>query len=546
VGPDHWPARAALAGHSQIIRSLAFSPDGKLLASSTGNWTSADVPGEVKLWDMTADRLAADLPGHEGMVYTVRFAPDGKTLATTCKDKRIRLWDVAAREVRTTLEGHTAAARALTFSADGARVATGSWDNTVRLWDAQTGKALGVLKARMQVNCVAFAPDGKTLAASQGTQEGKGPGIIRLFDVDGLKERLELKGHKGRVLRVVFAPDGKTLISAGGVINAGGEICLWDADSAQLRATLHGHRSWIEGMAQSGDGKRLATASPTGVLLWDAGAAPLQHKLQGHSQPVISAAFSADGSLLATGSWDKTIQFWDPSSGAHAGTLQGHRHGVRNLVFTPDAKTLISCSEDKTIRLWDVANRREVKSFPQEKLVYSIVLSPDGKTLAAGFGEDWKARKPGELKLLDPTTGRELAALADISREVRSLAFSPDGRMLAAALGDGNVKVWEVVSRKLLAAFTTSHTRVVAFSPDGKLLAATLAFRVEKNQVKEAGVRFWDTASWQERTALRGHTNYVFGLALSADGRLAATACQDGTVKLWPAPRLRDNLTAGR
>jgi WD40 repeat protein len=129
---------------------------------------------------------------------------------------------------------------------------------------------------------------------------------------------------------------------------------------------------------------------------------------------------------------------------------------------------------------------------------------------------------------------------------VRGLAFSPDGRTLVASLGDGAVKVWEVASRRLLTTLSTNYNRVVAFSPDGKLLAATHAFRVEKGKVQEAGVRFWDTTTWREQPALSGHNDYLFGLAFSADGRLMATACQSGQVKLWPAPRAQGNLAAGR
>jgi parallel beta-helix repeat protein len=200
-----------LAGHISWVLSVAFSPDGKILASGSYQ--------EIKLWDVATGTLLRTLQGHTGDVESVAFSPDGKILASGSWDKTIKLWDVAKGTEIRTLTGHTSSVYSVAFSPDGKILASGSLDNTIKLWDVATGTLLRTFKGHTYyVYSVAFSPDGKILAS------GSWDNTIKLWDVATGRELRTLAGHTDRVRSVAFSPDGKVLASGAG----GGEILIWD------------------------------------------------------------------------------------------------------------------------------------------------------------------------------------------------------------------------------------------------------------------------------------------------------------------------------
>jgi outer membrane protein assembly factor BamB len=252
--------------HKDWVCSVAYSPDGKLLASAGGNEfkparNDNKTSGEVKLWDVTARQEVAPLQGHTNKVFAAAFSPDGKTLATGSADRTVRLWDTATGKERAVLEGHTEAVWSVAFGPDGKTVASAGWDRTVRLWDAVTGKECGTLKGHEEeVLAVAVSPDGKTLAT------GGADWTVRLWDLATEKECAVLRGHKGSVTCLAVSADGRTLSSGSGDET----VKLWDLTTGKERATLRGHRSGITAIALSPDGKTLASAGmDDGVRLWD-------------------------------------------------------------------------------------------------------------------------------------------------------------------------------------------------------------------------------------------------------------------------------------
>lgn len=322
-----------MRGNTMFRHSLGFLPLLVVMSLLPGSESQPQTPYR-------------ELKGHTGSVMSVAFSSDGKTLASSSRDRAIHLWNVSTGKLRKTLTGHDGDVYSVAFSPDGRTLASGSGDRTVRLWDVETGKERLTLKGHGDdVRSVAFSPDGKTLAS------GSKDKTLRLWDVPTGKLRATLEGHALKSL--AFSPDGKTLASGG----LDKTVQLWDVASGKRRALLEGHRGCIEGIAFSPDGRTVASSSEdSNVCLWDAEKGTLLHTLRGHGGEVDSVAFSPDGHTLASGSKDKSIKLWDVRTGALRRTLTGPATRLESLAFAPDGKLLASGSggPEALVRLWEV------------------------------------------------------------------------------------------------------------------------------------------------------------------------------------------------
>jgi WD40 repeat protein/Tfp pilus assembly protein PilF len=419
-----------LAGHTAAVLALAFSADGRLLAS--GSWDNT-----VKLWDVAAAREIATLKGHQSTLSTVAFSPDGGNLATGSQDGTVKLWELPRgrgrpRERRANLRGHTARIAAVQFSPDGERIATASQDGTARLWATSRPPAPGALAGHHGwVAAAAFSPDGKTLATASFDHG------VRLWDLsagESLPPRPRiLRGHRAPVFCLAFSPDGRLLAT--------------------------GSDSWG------------APGLPTEVRLWDVAARREVGRLAGHEAGVRSLCFSRDGRLLMTGGRDNNVKLWEVAGRRLVAVLTGHSEAVSSLALSPNGSLLASASWDNTLRLWDLAAQREVARLiePGDQL-WAVAFSPGGRVLASGSHS-------GIIRLWDVAGARsgprEMAALKGHKGVVWAVAFSPDGKTLASAARDETVKLWSVVAQAEVLTLKGHELGVaaVAFSPDGNLLA---------------------------------------------------------------------------
>ena len=556
-----------LEGHGNGVNAVVFSPNGSLLASVSWDRT-------VRLWDPATGAAVRTLEGHGNSVTAVAFSRDGRLLASASVDKTVRLWDPTTGAPVRTLAGHPGPVAAVAFSPDGHLLASASWDKTVRLWDP-TGAAVRILEGHQDwVTAVAFSPDGRLLASAAEDR------TVRLWDpATGVPVRT-LEGHQDRVLAVAFSPDGRLLASA----SADKTVRLWDTVTGAPVRTLEGHQNPVIAAAFSPDGRLLASASwDQTVRLWDAATGAPARTLAGHPGPVAAVGFSPGGHLLASASWDKTVRLWDPATGAAVRTLEGHQRSVNAVAFSPDGRLLASAAEDMTVRLWDPATGVSVRTLEGHQApVNAVAFSPDGRLLASASGA---IIGDNSVRLWDPATGIPVRTLSGHREVVTAVAFSPDGRLLASAAGDGTVRQWDPATGAPVRTLTEHQGGVnaVAFSPDGRLLASAgadpqivlrwnsatgslwggryqeelhaVAFSPDGRLLASASwdetenVRLWDLrdpATGSTSRTLAGHQGWVNAVAFSPDGRLLASASADGTVRLWdPKSRVCELILAG-
>lgn len=480
------------------VASVAFSPDGKRLATS-------DTSGDIQIWELPSGSQLVHCKGHEHWVWAVAFSPDGQFLASASDDYRVKLWDVETGTCLKTFIGHTYSINAIAFSPDGRYIATGSQDATIRIWDLQT------------------PPRSSEVDASSHA------GVVDTC--------LQLLGHQGRVWSVAFRPVGTEPSSVGPILASGSEdrtIKLWDMETGSCLQTLNGHQEWVKSVAFSPDGQVLASGSFDHTLkLWDWQTGGCLKTLRGHTSTVTMVAFGPSGQLVSS-SYDQMLKLWHVSTGQCIRTLQGHGNRIWSVAFDPTGEWLASGGDDHATKLWRVSTGQCTKTIKgHTNAVMAIALNPDGHYLASGHEDQ-------TVRLWDLSAGKCIQTLHGHTNRIWSVAFAPPSKngmveaqnthsedaMLASGSGDRTIKLWNWRTGQCLKTLRGHSSWVwsVAFSPNGVWLASSSYDRT---------IKLWDVDAGKCVQTLEGHTAPVVSVAFSPDGRWLASSSFDTTIKLW-------------
>jgi WD40 repeat protein len=537
-----------LAGHTDLVRCVAYSADSTRLASSSNDRT-------VRVWDTTTGRELLTLCGHAAWVNTVVFHSDGQRLVSASEDGTVKVWDAAdGRELRsldhrygfafvtlspdgqffgvlqgegltvhdletgqsaTTIPGRIPARWGVAFSPDGRRVAS-VLNACLRIWDVRTGQEVHLLhKSMLGVYSLAFSPDGRRLFVSQF--EGRYP-TLKVWDATTGEEVPQSLNTPLTVIAFALSPDGQSILTGGNE----GAVKVRDTTTGKDMHAMRTFTDPVVSLAFRPDGQGLAAAAGRDVWLraWSGQKDQGPTTIRGHAGEVASVAFSPDGSRLASCGESDQVKVWDARTGQPVLGLTAPARGYSVMAFSPDGHRLLAIGRDGTVYSWDMASSQATPPLqvPNSELT-DVTFSPDNRHLAT-------AGRDRAVRVWDAATGQEVLTCGGHEAGVLGVRFSPDGRRLASAGSDATVRLWDATTGQEVLTLRghESYVQSVAFHPGGRLLASAST---------DETVRLWDVAVGREVAKLKGHTGPVRGLSFSPDGRRLASAGEDGTVRLW-------------
>jgi WD40 repeat protein len=486
-----------------LIQSLAFSPDGSMLAS--GGYRS------IKLWQRPRDPRVATLDtAAADNTQVVAASADGKWLATAAADNSIKLWDLATGQVARALAGHTGPVTALRFSADGTKLVSGSADKSVRVWQVADGAVAGRLDTPQPVQAVAIAGNGQLIT-------GGGDNVLRAWTMPAGPAKA-VAGLTQPVTAVAMSPDRKLLVLA----CADGPIHLVDTATWQVAKSLAGHAGAVNSLRFQTGGARLVSGGADKTLrVWDVATAQPVIKVDVPAA-VEAVAIHPNGMQAATGAADGSIAVWKLAEPpALERPIMGHTGRISSLVYSNDGSLIFSASADGSLRAFQSADGAQRHAAQVGSPVHDLAISPDGQWVATA-GED-KLVKVWNANGLGPAGKPQFGGF---SGPVRSVSFSPDNQQVigGGAAGSETI-VFNLASGEAVQAGGEQAGPIVGVATAGEKGEWIVSASADK------GVRVWPLLAVRQ---IPGHSQPVTALAsLPTAPNQILSGSGDGSVRLW-------------
>jgi len=438
------PASVLFYRTGAIIEMFAvdYSPvpsdSGEQMVALAGAVFQGSTPTELlEIWNATSGEMVMQLSGHTSGVETVAYSPDGTLLASGggYPDNSIRIWNAHSGELLRVLEGHASGVRYVSFSPDGKTLISNGWDAMLYLWDAETGQLKRSIDEHTSVVWSAsLSPNGSLLAT------GGDEGFIRLWNLKTGQKLNTFNAHSSRVTSLTFNPGGTILIA--GTDEPDFSVQLWDIITGERLKTFEGHTNFVQVMALSPDGKTLASGGALGdntVRIWDiTKSRPSLHVIEEHTRSVKSLAFSANGQVLASGDGTGTIRVIDVTSGEIKQTMEGQTCSITALIFDPGTGYLVSGGCKGVIRMWNLKTGEVVRELTgPDEFVTQLGFHPTTGELVIGF-------ENGSIWFWDAEREDFSAKIENTNISIRAFQFQADKLLAAMDSGGGILKLWTI------------------------------------------------------------------------------------------------------
>lgn len=532
-------------GHTDAVRSVSFSSDGKLLLS-------AGFDNTVRVWDFGANQLLTTIRGHGGRVNAAAFLADATRILSASQDEKVMEWSIAGYEEIRTLQGRTQAGHkddvlAAAYSPDQRRIVTASRDRTARIWDSRTAVPELTLTAEPErtlseghdylASTAQFYPGGRRLLTSAVDN------TVRIWDAGTGSEQLRLN-DTGRSAAAMLSHNGKWIATGCDEKLSGGEkgsaerdktsVKLWDAGTGQLLRKLEAHKSEVTSVAFSPDDRMLVTGDAIGhVKLWNIDSGRVVARLDGHTRRIAAIVFVPDGSRVLTASGDNTVGQWDVTTGQELPKLiLKHPDSILAMQSIPGGNLIVTSCKDRQLRVWNADEARVVQTIgPFQSDIRSVSVSSDGRRLLIASSEErtvrlWDLETKREIQVLSPEG--HLGPLVNLKQSgglLWSTTFQPETSDVLTMAGS-DVRLWDAKTGRERMSFSP-HGPVASahFSPDGDLIVTGS---------KDNSAKIWDAKTGHVVRKLEGeHTGFVNTAIFSPDGKSVLTASDDKTAKLW-------------